>query len=61
MESSQDNINVSKDIVDEIKHFTQSEMFDNVNYLYLNGRRITHQMRWFKGSRDRGIRSDIAA
>ena len=34
---------------------------DNLNYLYPNGHRITHQMRWFKGSRDRCLRSDIAA
>ena len=33
----------------------------NLNYLYPNGHRITHQMRWFKGSRDRYLRSDIAA
>ena len=34
---------------------------ENFNYLYPNGHRITHQMRWFKGSRDRGLKSDIAA
>ncbi len=33
----------------------------NLNYLYPNGHRITRQMRWFKGSRDRSLRSDIAA
>ena len=31
------------------------------NYLYPNGHRKTLQMRWFKGSRDRSLRSDIAA
>ena len=34
---------------------------ENHNYLYPNGHRETHQMRWFKGSRSRGLRSDIAA
>ena len=35
--------------------------FENDNYLYPNGHRIIHQMRWFKGSRHRGLNSDIAA
>ena len=34
---------------------------ENLNYLYPNGHRMTPQLRWFKGSRDRGLRSDIAA
>ena len=34
---------------------------ENLNYLYPNGHRMTPQSRWFKGSRDRGLRSDIAA
>ena len=34
---------------------------ENLNYLYPNGHRMTHQMRWFKGSRDRGLKSNIAA
>ena len=33
----------------------------NINYLYPNVHRKTHQMMWFKDSRDRGLRSDIAA
>ena len=33
----------------------------NIDYLYPNGHRLTPQMRWFKGSRDRCFRSDIAA
>ncbi len=33
---------------------------DNFNYLYPNGHRMTHQMRWFKGSRYTGMRSDMA-
>ena len=31
------------------------------NYLYPNGHRITHQMRWFKGSRDRVIANKLAS
>ena len=61
MESSQNNTNGSKEIVDDIKPVAQSEMIENLNYLYPNGHRITHQMRWFKGSRNRGLKSDIAA
>ena len=34
---------------------------EKLNYMYPNGHRMTHQMRWFKGSRDRGLKSDIAA
>tara|TARA_B100000579_G_C22409162_1_gene655457 strand:+ start:125 stop:301 length:177 start_codon:yes stop_codon:yes gene_type:complete len=34
---------------------------ENLHYLYPNGHRITHQMRWFKGSPDRGLNSDIEA
>ena len=33
----------------------------NLNYLYPNGHRMTHQMRWFKHSSGRGFRLDIAA
>ena len=33
----------------------------NLNYLYPNGHRMTHQMKWFKSNKDRGLRSDIAA
>ena len=38
-----------------------SENIENLHYLYPNGHRITHQLKWFKGSRDRGLRSNIAA
>ena len=61
MESSKNNTNGSKEIIDEIKPVMQSEMIDNINYLHSNGRIITPQMRWFKGSRNRGLKSDIAA
>ena len=46
-------------ITDENEH--QLKFKEDSNYLYPNGHRITHQVRWFKGSRDRGYRSNIAA
>ena len=58
MESSQDATNNLQDIVNSKEKFILN---DELHYLYPNGHRITHQMRWFKGSRDRGLRSDIAA
>ena len=50
-----------KDIANEIKPTIESKNYENLHYLYPNGHRITHQMRWFKGSRDRGFKSDITA
>ena len=61
MESSNNNKGNSKEIVKEIKPVLQVESIENLNYLYPNGHRITHQMRWFKGSRDRCLKSDIAS
>ena len=58
MESNQKNTNNLQEIVDINEKVISIE---NLNYLYPNGHRMTHQMRWFKGSRDRGLKSDIAA
>ena len=58
MKSNQKNIYDIKERVDRDKKLSST---DNLNYLYPNGHRITHQMRWFKGSRDRGLKSDISA
>ena len=58
MESNQNNTDDLKERVDRNKKLYST---DNLNYLYPNGHRITHQMRWFKGSRDRCLRFDIAA
>ena len=52
MESNKDNTDFSQETVNKNEKF---------NYLYPNGHRITHQMRWFKGSRNRGLRNDNAA
>ncbi len=59
MQLDSNNTDGYQDIVNEEKISIQN--FENLNYLYPNGHRITHQMRWFKGSRDRGLKSDIAA
>ena len=54
------NINYNfKEIINRTEKVNSTE--ENLNYLYPNGHRMTHQMRWFKGSRDRGLKSDIAA
>ena len=58
MESNQNNADNLQEIVHRNEKVLSTE---NLNYLYPNGHRITHQMRWFKGSRDRSLRSDIAA
>ena len=58
MELNQNNIDDLKERVDRNKKLSSTE---NFNYLYPNGHRITHQMRWFKGSRDRGLKTDMAA
>ena len=58
MSLSQNNDNNTQDIVNTDENFIHIE---NLNYLYPNGHRITHQMRWFKGSRDRGLKSDMVA
>ena len=61
MNPNQDSIANSKEMIDEIKNFSKEKFSDNLNYLYPNGHRITNQMRWYKGSRNRGLRSDMAA
>ena len=58
MESNQNNTDNSQEIVNRNEKVFSTE---NLNYLYPNGHRITHQMRWFKGSRDRGLNFDVAA
>ena len=58
MESNQEKTHNSQDLAN--KNLKGSNI-ENLKYLYPNGHRLTHQMRWFKGSRDRGLKSDIAA
>jgi len=58
MESNQKSTDNFQEIVNRNENLISIK---NLNYLYPNGHRETHQMRWFKGSRDRGLRSDLAA
>ena len=58
MESNQNKSENSHQIVNKNEKVISTE---NLNYLYPNGHYMTHQMKWFKGSRDRGFRPDIAA
>ncbi len=58
MKSNQRSSGNFQEIVNRNKKVVSTE---NLNYLYPNGHRMTNQMRWFKGSRDRGLSSDIAA
>ncbi len=58
MKLNQNNTDDLEAVVNRNEKLFSIEKF---NYLYPNGHRMTHQMRWFKGSRDRGIISDIAS
>ena len=58
MDSKQNSTDNLEEIVNSNEKFISTE---NLNYLYPNGHRMTHQMKWFKGSRNRGFKSDIAA
>ena len=58
MESNQDRTDNLHKIVNRDEKVIST---GNLNYLYPNGHRMTHQMRWFKGSRERGLRTDVAA
>ena len=61
MKFNQKNTDVSKDIINGLKPFKQSEVVEKFNHLYSNAHCLKHQIRWFKGSSDRGFRSDINA
>ena len=61
MQLNQENTEKSEGIVNGNKKVIPIQIIDNRNYLYPDGHRMTHQMRLFKGSRDRGLKSDIAA
>ena len=58
---NQKNTNGHKEITNNIENFLDSQIIQDSNYLYPNGHRTTHQMRWFKGSRKRGFESDFVA
>ena len=52
---------VGNEVTMKLKKSINPTLNEKLNYLYPNGHRITHQMRWFKGSRDRGFKSNLAA
>mgnify|MGYP001193671144 CR=1 FL=1 len=58
MELNQNNNFSSKEKVNEIKSVKEIQ---NLSYLYPIEHFDKHQRRWFKGSRDRGVKSDITA
>ena len=61
MELSLKNNENSKNIINEKEKTISNENMEKINYLYPNGHRMTHQMKWFKGNRDKGFESDFAA
>ena len=61
MESNQKKVDYSQNTLNKNEKLIQSKTIQNLTYLYPYGHRINHQMRWFKFSRDRDLRKDIAA
>ncbi len=61
MQLNQNNTYKSQDNVNGEENVIPIQAIENRNYLYPDGHRMTPQMRWFKGSRDRGLKPDIAA
>ena len=58
MEFNQNNNDNLQEIIDRNEKVISTE---KVNYLYPNRQRMNNQMRWFKASSDRALRSEIAA
>ena len=58
MKCNQNNNDYFKEIVNDIKPIPKIE---NLNNFYPSFHLVKNQVRWFKGSRDRGLKSDIAA
>ena len=61
MELNQNKIDNSLTIVKKRENLIERETFENLSYLYPNGHCTTHQIRWFKGSRDRGLKNHDTA
>ena len=58
MESNLNSTDNVQGITDKTEKLISTQY---LNYLYPNGHRMTHQMRWFKGSYERGLSSEIVA
>ena len=52
---NQRDLGKSLDLEKNNQKMSESDAIENLDYLYPNGHRITHQMRWFKVSRDIGL------
>ena len=61
MQLNQNNTDKFQDINNKNEKVISIQDIDTRNYLYPDGHGMTNQMRWFKGSRERGLKSDIAA
>ena len=61
MEFIENNIAIPQEKTNANKKVFYTQANQKSAYLYPNGHRITHQMRWFKCSNDRGLRADINA
>ncbi len=59
MQKSENNTEYSQDVLNE--KVILRETNENFNYLYPNGHRITHQMRWLKLAIDNGFKPYIAS
>ncbi len=58
---NRENTYNSQDIVDTDRKIILSKNIGNLNSLYTNGHRITHQMRRLKVSFDRCLETDVVA
>ena len=61
MKLNQENIDNLQENIDGDENLIPIQDIDTRNYLYPDGHRITPQMKWFKGSLERGFKSDMAA
>ena len=61
MEFIQKNIDYFQDIDNKNENIFHKGTNERLSYLYPYGHRITHQMRWFKGSNDRGFGTHMTA
>ncbi len=61
MKSNQDKTDGTYDLVNKNETFTCNNKIENLSYLYPNGHRITHQMRWLKVVQNEGFEPDMIA
>ena len=61
MELNQNNTDKSQDIINKNEKVIPIQAIENRSYVYPYRHSMIHQIRWFKVSRDRGVRTNIAA